>query len=802
MIKQLFTRKIKFFKLVFFFFLLFILIDPQGAFSQKIIHGTVKDAQTGNFLPAANIVIEGTYRGTITNEEGRFSLKIKQLPATLRVTYIGYLAERRVIYSSSGSEQNILLKPTVFEFGPIVVTAEDPAIAIMREVIKRKQIWRAKLYSYKARAFTRQRLENDSSIVSITESISVAFWDKNKGAREVIQSKRQTSNVKEQENFAGASYVPNFYDDDIKIQGHKTIGPTHPKALRYYNFKLESQRVLDDKIIFDIRVSPRTKLQPAFEGKISIMDEVFAMIEVDLKPGDAFIFPQPIKEWNVYYKQQFRNFGNEFWLPVDVRIDGDVKIGFPGLNFPTMKYHQTSILTNYQINVVLPDSIFKEKRLLIIDSLSIKQDNDSLFAAKQEVVPLSTKEEEAYSNIDSTYTIAKAFKPTGILARFVDMDDEEESKNRKSSNRFIPFDPQLSYNRVDGGHLGLSLDRNIHKNLRGKISGGYKTNLQEWGFQAELRYRWGKRKRASLELMVFDDTETRYFSENFSRQATALRPLFGSEDYYDYYWVKGFRSQLGYRIRKFDLNISAGFRAEEHSSRTDITSKGLISRKGGQRPNPGIQGGKLRSLELTLAFGDDYTPFGVVGQNSAEIKIEYSPSNLLSNQFDFTTYQFSLNARLPTFFKRRLMPNTLELRLVGGTFSGTLPVQRFGILDVSLGAFSPFGVFKSLQGYPLEGEKYFAVFWEHNFRTIPFEMIGLRSIAKRDLGIILHGTFGRTWIESSRLTTLTYSPRYQDSFRHEIGVSLNGLFGFFRLDYTRRLDKPGDYIGFGFKRFF
>ena len=148
------------------------------------------------------------------------------------------------------------------------------------------------------------------------------------------------------------------------------------------------------------------------------------------------------------------------------------------------------------------------------------------------------------------------------------------------------------------------------------------------------------------------------------------------------------------------------------------------------------------------------------------------------------------------------MPNTLELRLVGGTFSGTLPVQRFGILDVSLGAFSPFGVFKSLQGYPLEGEKYFAVFWEHNFRTIPFEMIGLRSIAKRDLGIILHGAFGRTWIESSRLTTLTYSPRYQHSFRHEIGVSLNGLFGFFRLDYTRRLDKPGDYIGFGFKRFF
>ncbi len=802
MIRQLFTRKIDFIKPASFFFFLFTLFAPQGVFSQKIIHGIVKDAKTGTTLPAANIVIEGTYRGTITNEEGRFSLKIKQLPATLRVSYIGYLTERRAINASSGSEQNILLKPTVFEFEPIVVTAEDPAIAIMREVIRRKQIWRAKLFSYKAKAFTRHRLENDSSIVTIMESVSEAFWDKNKGSREVIQSKRQTSNVKEQENFVGARYVSNFYDDDIEIQGHKTIGPTHPKALKYYNFKLENQRVLDEKIIFDIRVTPRTKLQPAFEGKISVMDEVFAMIEVDLKPGEAFIFPPPIKEWNVYYKQQFSNFGKEFWLPVDVRIDGDVKIGFPGLNFPTMKYHQTSILTNYQVNVILPDSIFKKKQMLQIDSLSIKQDNDSLFTANPEVVPLSTKEEEAYSNIDSTNTIAKAFKPTGILARYINIDDEEKLKNRESSNRFIPFDPQLSYNRVDGGYLGLSLDRSIHKNLRGKISGGYKTNLREWGIQAKLRYRWGKRKRGSLQLMYFDDTDTRYFSENYSRQGTALRPLFGAEDYYDYYWVKGFRSQLGYRIRKLDLNISAGFRAEEHSSRTDITSKGLIRRKSGQRPNPAIQEGKLRSLGLTLAFGDDYVPFGVVGQNRVEIKIEHSPSNLLSNQFDFTNYQISLNARIPTFFKRRLMPNTLELRLVGGTFSGTLPVQRFGILDVSLGAFSPFGVFKSLQGYPLEGEKYFAVFWEHNFRTIPFEMIGLRSIAKRDLGIILHGAFGRTWIDASRLTALTYVPRYQDSFRHEIGISLNGLFGFFRLDYTRRLDKPGDYIGFGFKRFF
>lgn len=801
MLKNL-RKNYKFFKPSLLLFFLFTLVNSQFVSAQKVVHGSVIDSESGNPLPAANIIIEGTYRGTITNEEGRFSLKILQLPATLKVTYIGYISEKREIYFNSDAEQIFELKPTVFEFGPIVVTAEDPAIAIMREVIKRKQIWRKKLLSYKAKAFTRQRLENDTSIVSITESISEAFWDKNKGAREVIKSKRQTSNVKEQENFAGASYVSNFYDDDIEIQGHKTIGPTHPKALNYYNFKLENQRVLDDKIVFDILVSPSTKLQPAFEGQLAVLDEEFAMIEVDLKPGAAFIFPPPIKEWNVYYKQQFRNFGKDFWLPVDVRINGDIKVGFPGLNFPTFKYHQTSKLTDYLVNVVLPDSIFKEKRLLLVDSLSIKQDNDSLFASNPEVVPLSTGEEEAYSVIDSTHTFAKAFKPTGPLARFVDMEEDEETDNNKSSNRFFPFNPHLSYNRVDGGHLGLSFDRRIHKNVRWKIAGGYKTHLKEWGYQADLNIRWGKRRRGWLELSYFDNTETRYRSDNFSRQMAATLALFGYHDYYDYYWMKGFQSQLGYRIRKLDLSLSAELRAEEHSSRTNITSKGLIRRKGGQRPNPAIQEGNLRSIGINLVFGDEYTPFGVVGQNRAEFSAEYSPSSFLSNEFDFTRYQFSLNARIPTFFKRRLMPNTLELRIVGGTFTGSLPVQRFGILDVSLGAFSPFGTFKSLRGFPLDGEKYLAVFWEHNFRTIPFEILGLRSLAKRDLGIIIHGASGRTWIDPARLSSLTYAPRYQDSFRHEIGLSLNGLFGMIRLDYTRRLDKAGDYLGFGFKRFF
>jgi hypothetical protein len=55
------------------------------------IQGTVKDKQTGEPLIGATVVLVGTYKGTYTDDEGRFVLK-DITPGTydLRVSYVGY----------------------------------------------------------------------------------------------------------------------------------------------------------------------------------------------------------------------------------------------------------------------------------------------------------------------------------------------------------------------------------------------------------------------------------------------------------------------------------------------------------------------------------------------------------------------------------------------------------------------------------------------------------------------------------------------------------------------------------------
>ena len=88
-----------------------------------------------------------------------------------------------------------------------------------------------------------------------------------------------------------------------------------------------------------------------------------------------------------------------------------------------------------------------------------------------------------------------------------------------------------------------------------------------------------------------------------------------------------------------------------------------------------------------------------------------------------------------------------------------------------------------------------ALFWEHNFRTVPFEYLGAWGLVHRGMGLIVHGASGHTWHEGTT-STLRSTP----GWHHEVGASLI-LYGIVRLDVTRRVDQPGWRIGGSFARF-
>jgi len=788
--------------------ILFLLFVCSSAQAQKTISGTVTDAQTEETLPSANILIKDTYRGTITNSNGNFSLTIPEslLPATLLIRYIGYETQQLTITKNSSAEHNISLKPSVTKMQEIVVTDEDPGMRIMREVIKRKQQWRKQLETYRAEAYTRQTLSNDTAIVSITESVSEVFWDKQRGHREVQKSKRQTANIEAASNFAGVSYLPNFYDDNIEIAEFNLVGITHPDALDYYDFKLVDQTSLDNQTVYEIEVTPARKLQPLFKGTAYILANEYALLEVDLVPNDVVTFPAPIKSFKTSYEQQFNNFGQDFWLPIDVRIGGDIKIKMVGLDFPMIKFKQLSRITNYRVNTSLPDSLYKKEDRFSVDSTTVQ--SDSLIAQQVNTVPLSSEEELAYATLDSTATLEKAFKPSGFLAKFIDDEEGEENESNPGFLNFLDevpgkITPDGRYNRVDQAFVGLrySIDATDWLNIRSY--GGYSSGYRKWNYGGGLTIEWLQQNWASAVIggNYRAGTETRYYSHIYNPYYTTIPNLLGHQGYFDYYRLEGFRIFSGWDF-PHNLSLEMGFNHENHTSLPTTTAYDILGNSNFLL-NPSIPEGTLKSLDITAGYNiDEGYNFGVTTQKKIKLSIEHS-SDALGSDYEFTRYTGFLSWSFPTFYQRRFLANTLDFNIKGGTYSGDLPLQKWGIIDGTIGSTAPYGVMKTIRNRPYQGQQYLSITAEHNFRTIPFELLGLRPLVNNNIGFIVFAGTAKTWVKDSFLINQPgYTARVTNGVHWEAGASLNGILDLFRVDFATRLDEPAFLVNISIARLF
>jgi outer membrane receptor for ferrienterochelin and colicins len=106
--------------------LLLALFISSTALAQTTLTGSVRDAEDGQALVGANIIIAGTTVGTTTDGNGNFSLTTERsFPLTLRVSYIGYKT-REVPLSSAQSTLTIRLDPDIMLENIIVSASRRP----------------------------------------------------------------------------------------------------------------------------------------------------------------------------------------------------------------------------------------------------------------------------------------------------------------------------------------------------------------------------------------------------------------------------------------------------------------------------------------------------------------------------------------------------------------------------------------------------------------------------------------------------------------------------------------------------
>ena len=777
----------------------------QAQEAEHVVRGRVLDAQTGESLPSANIRIEGTYRGAITNADGDFEIALPELPAELLFRYIGYRSARRTIADRDEQYLEIRLQPTTYQMPEIVVTDENPAIGIMRCVIDRKQERRAALASYAAEAYTRFTVSNDTGIVAIVETLSDIFWDKERGMRELVKSRRQTSNL----DLDLVAYLPaallmaNLYDDNIPLVGYDFTGVTHPNALDAYRFSLQDTRLLDDRLVYDISVSPRTRLGTAFAGTLAVLADECALLEVALEPGDAFLFPPPIENVDVTLYQQYDAFDGSAWLPVDFRGKMAIDVSFgPLLTFPTFHVRQVSSITEYDLQAALPDSLYAEGKYVGTDQEAVAA--DTLLDRAGVAIPLDEPERVAFAGIDSTLTFERAFEPEGWLTRLPGATDDDADAPNDTETSASLFDlnwlqPRLRFNRVEGFHGGVSMEYESRR-LFAEGTGGWSSALEAPWSWALAGGAWiGAKRQGFVGATWSRGAERRYHSQSYGVFPASVYSLLGSGDYFDY--LRNEKIALWGQYDRNRLRITLAVQRETPESLEAATGYDLLGKSGAPRPNPPVSDKELRSASATVRYGDQADKLAALfgGGRYAELEIETGGDENIYE--DYLRAATNIRWTFPTFFSRRFLPNTLSVHLAAGGRLGDLPAQRFGIIDGALGNGFIFGTLRTLDGRPYEGDRHIGFFWEHNFQTVPFELLGLQGLAKRGYGLIVGGGHARTWISSSAPVERPELHLSPEGMHHEISIALNGLLGFLQIGFSRRLDEPDYHIGFNVKRF-
>ena len=394
-------------------------------FSSAQIVGTVKSTK-GEPLPFVNILIENTYKGTTSNDDGYYELNItKPDTYTIVYTYLGYkTVKKKVAVSNFPYVINVNLEEESVSLGEVVVSAEDnPANAIMRQAIAKRKENLEKIESFKADFYSRGLIRikdapekilgqevgdlgggldsTRSGIIYLSETISkIQFLQPDK-----LKEKITASKVSGDDNgfsFNSALDVDyNFYNNTVEF-GNQIVSPIANNAFTYYKYKLEGI-FYDDRgnLINKINVIPKRKNDPVFSGSIYIVEDQWTIyaLELDITGVQARIPAADL----ITLKQSFSySEKDNIWPIISQSID--FKYGIFGIKGDG---RFTAVYSNYEFNLPLTRKDFG-RELVAFENEANKK--DSLYWESIRPVPLTKEEQTDYTKKDSIQ-IVKESKP-------------------------------------------------------------------------------------------------------------------------------------------------------------------------------------------------------------------------------------------------------------------------------------------------------------------------------------------------------------------------------------------------------
>lgn len=701
----------------------FVIIFCSIIYAQINISGQIKDIKTNKPIPFVNISYHSS--GTTTDIDGKFTLKIDKIPASIKISCIGYKSKQVEISNSNFITINLIENATEINLVQID-GGENPANGIIRKVIKNRTKYNPfslqsfSYETYNKTIFTGEKdtafnllqniVPNDSLNIMvekifnnqhlfISESVTNKKYKKpNQILEEIVSSK--TSGMKDAlfSTLTTQLQSLSFYDNEnFKILNTEYINPIANDGLGMYSFYIIDTTIINNDSIFAISFKPKAaKKFKALKGilYVNITDYALQMASAS-----------PVKKDQLHLSitQVYEKKDSTHWFPTQLSTD---------MSFLNIKLGKFKIVVNARtyIKNVMINPALKNKEFSDLE-VEVKKDallNIDTILPRYRITDLSVKDSNTYKVVDSIGGMMNISKRLDFIEALL------EGKIRVSVLDF-PIDRVLGFNVYEGFRLGLGVETN-HRLLKWMKFGGYAAygftdNAFKYG--AHLEFIVHKRKDLRFRFDYKQDLLQSGFTDFIIKSPLVISNITNNIVLNRFDSIQSFEGSINYRPR---LNISLRLNANYQIINPTYNYRYLPDTNHNQ---------KYHIVELDFAaryaIGEKYILLGntYIAQPTKypilHIGFTQSIPNTNGVSFSYTKLMMRINQ---TFTYKRLGKTMFMVE--GGSIFGDAPYVK---LFAQRGGYNGFSIvnrnaFETMFANEFIMDKYISVFIAHNFGTI------------------------------------------------------------------------------------
>ena len=720
-------------------------LDTFRVLAQNDIHiaGTVLDKSNGEPIPYANIYLKGTNEGTTSDSHGKFVLNIRQGSDSILVSSVGYYPQSYPLLIGKVQEREFRLRPKTVELETVVVmSGENPAWEIIRNAVANKKYHdRRILTAYDCRAYTRiqfdienipdkmrkQRIVRDiwagvdttaidtndkgNAVLPIflSESVSRYYAKNDPFARHEEVEKSRISGVAVEDGstvsqLLGSTYQDfNFYQNWIRFLEKEFVSPIADGWKNYYDYQILDTVFIGDDQCFELEVFPNSEAEPAFQGRIWLTTDDFALKKIAVSVGES-INLNFIEQISIV--QELNRTDSGPWLTS--RTEAMVIVSNFARNIPDVRVSVLNTTSDWKIGDLKEDRFYTNKVVVSEDYSNFKNEYWE-----------ATRPPDRTGELSDTYTtIARLVEIPSVKARVNLIKFLSTGYWRRGKLDFGPYLFAYAYNSFEGNSIRLGAKTNEYFSHKIVINPyvGYGTKDAKWkyGFTGNYilkRYPWSQLTfRSAYEVQQAgirpeDLVENNYIFYAATRWQTFYRPYYISKNSigiqselvkgltqfvsmkYDYY-----DPQYAFYYYRNPGNPEDGVKSSISSPSVQLTTKWARDETFIQKGNERVSLGTRRSPMLIL----DYT---------------YGFHDLLKSDVSFH--------KLKLEFLQKLRYGGLgegRLKLRGGYIFGTIP---YLLLENHIGNESLFysaGAYSTMNYFEFVSDKYASLHYEHFFQ--------------------------------------------------------------------------------------